>query len=81
MALKIETNLKFIGEYVAYQVCGYVKEISQLANKYNPQKIIFTGNCKEQSIESYEPDAFLTVYILLNQEQAMLFRLSNNLDK
>ena len=64
MALKIETNLKYIGKYVAYQLCGYVKEITPIVNKY-----------------SYTPDTFLTLYILLNKEQAMLFRLSNNLDK
>ena len=81
MALKIETNLKYVGEYVAYQLCGYVKDIKQLANKYNPHKIIFTGNCKTQTIESYDPGAIITVYFLLNEEQAMLFRLSNNLDK
>lgn len=81
MALKIETNLKYIGEYVAYQLCGYVKEIMPAVNKYNPERIVITGNCKHDSIDSYTPDTFLTLYILLNKEQAMLFRLSNNLDK
>jgi hypothetical protein len=81
MTLKIETNLKYVGEYVAYQLCGYVKDITKLANKYNPHRIIFTGNCKTRTIESYDTDEIITVYFLLNQEQAMLFRLSNNLDK
>jgi len=81
MALKIETNLKYIGDYVAYQICGYVKELIPLVNKYNPQKIVFIGNSKEPTLESYTPDTFLALYILLNEEQAMLFRLSNKLDK
>mgnify|MGYP003325745845 CR=1 FL=1 len=81
MALKIETNLRYIGEYVAYQLCGYVKEIQPLVDKYSPHKIILAGNSKQTNLEAYKPDTFLTLYILLDKEQAMLFRLSNNLDK
>tara|TARA_B100000927_G_C16373871_1_gene432646 strand:+ start:196 stop:441 length:246 start_codon:yes stop_codon:yes gene_type:complete len=81
MSLKIESNLKYIGDYVAYQLCGFVKEITPVIKKYKPHKIILTGNSKETKIEEYAPDVFLTVYILLNKEQAMLFRLSNKLDK
>ena len=81
MSLKIESNLKYIGEYIAYQLCGYVKEIQPIIRKYKPYKIILTGNSKETTIEEYSPEVFLIVYILLNKEQAMLFRLSNNLDK
>ena len=53
MALKIETNLKYIGEYVAYQLCGYVKEIQPLVDKYSPHKIILAGNSKQTTLEAY----------------------------
>lgn len=77
--IKIDKSLPYYGKQISYKVTGTLQCILQLVKKYQPQKVIFTGNSRYNKLEDcLDSSMIIQVYLLLSEEHAMLFRLSVN---
>ncbi len=80
--IKIDKSLDFYGKQISYRVSGTAEEVQQIVNEYQPKKVIFTETSRYKDFDScldYITGAWIEVYLLFSEEQAMLFRLSNKL--
>ena len=75
--IRIDKSLKYFGKQISYKVSGTVEQVQQLVKEYQPKKVIFTETSRYKDFGMCtNPSAFVQVYLLFNEEQAMLFRLS-----
>ena len=69
MALKIETNLKYIGEYAGYRYAGYVKEIIPTVD--NTIRTNLNKNRKYDPIDPTHRYVSIMLYTWLTAEQVI----------
>jgi len=75
--IQIDKSLEYYGQQISYKVLGTLEQLQQLVKEYQPTKVVFAGNSKYKSLEDcLDPDMIIQVYLLLDEEQAMLFSLS-----
>jgi|TARA_R110000851_G_scaffold230041_1_gene382807 hypothetical protein len=89
MKLTIEKGPEHIGNLISFKLTGSPAYIKQVVTEYQDQKLFFVGNSKapigtvannwsELVRCCNAEDATMQVYLLLDSEQAMLLRLSND---
>jgi hypothetical protein len=75
--IRIDKSLPYYGQQISYKVTGTQSQVLQLVKEYQPEKVVFTGNSKYRNVNNIvDANAVIQVYLLLSEEQAMLFRLS-----
>jgi 1-deoxy-D-xylulose 5-phosphate reductoisomerase len=80
--LKVDKSLKYAGEQISYRVEGSLKQIQQLVKEFQPKKVVFAETSRYKSLDEYlehNVDVYIQVYLLFEEEQAMLFRLSKKI--
>jgi len=80
--IQIDKSLDYYGEQISYKVSGTIEQVQQLVKEYQPKKVIFTETSRYKDFNSslgYVTGGWVQVYFLFNEEQAMLFRLSNKI--
>ena len=80
--IQIDKSLDYYGQQISYKVSGTVEGVQQLVKEYQPKKVIFTETSRYKDFDSclgYVTGGWVQVYFLFNEEQAMLFRLSNKI--
>jgi len=80
MKTKIKHGPEYVGQLISYKVSGPLDNVKQVVKEYQPVNIIFVENSKNLNLEECS-DTFVEVYLLFNEEQAMLLRLSSVIDK
>jgi hypothetical protein len=90
MKLTIENGPEHMGNLISFKLTGTPAYIKQVVKEYQDQKIFFVGNSKaaigtvteiwsELERCCISDDTPMKVYLLLDEKQAMLMRLSNNI--
>jgi hypothetical protein len=75
--IKIDKSLEYFGEQISYKVSGTIEQVQQLVKEYQPKRVIFTETSRYKDFDTcVDQSAFVQVYLLFEEEQAMLFRLS-----
>ena len=75
--IKIDKSLEYFGEQISYKVSGTIEQVQQLVKEYQPKRVIFTETSRYKDFDTcVDQSAFVQVYLLFDEEQAMLFRLS-----
>ncbi len=75
----IDKSLEYFGKQISYRVSGTIEQVQQLVKEYQPIKIIFAETSRYKDFNMCTDNgAFVIVYLLFDEEQAMLFRLSKN---
>lgn len=80
MKSKFKHGLEYIGELISFKVSGTLEDVKQIVIKYQPKRTIFVNNSKATKLEDCD-STFVEVYLLFEPKQAMLLRLSSNIDK
>ena len=75
--IQIDKSLDYFGEQISYKVSGTIEQVQQLVKEYQPKRVIFTETSRYKDFDTcVDQSAFVQVYLLFEEEQAMLFRLS-----
>ena len=78
--IKVDKSLKYYGQQISYKVSGTLELIQQLVKEFQPKKVIFTETSRYKNLdECLNNGVFIQVYLLFDEEQAMLFRLSKKI--
>lgn len=78
--IKIDKSLEYFGEQISYKVSGTIKQVQQLVKEHQPKRVIFTETSRYKDFDTcVDQSAFVQVYLLFEEEQAMLFRLSKEM--
>jgi len=80
--IQIDKSLEYYGQQISYKVSGTIEQVQQLVKEYQPKKAIFTETSRYKDFDSclgYVTGGWVQVYLLFDEEQAMLFRLSNKI--
>lgn len=80
--IQIDKSLDYYGEQISYKVSGTIEQVQQIVKEYQPKKVIFTETSRYKDFNSclgYITSGWVQVYLLFDEEQAMLFRLSNKI--
>jgi len=80
MKSKFKHSLEYVGNLISFKFSGTLEDVKQIVIKYQPNRTIFVKNSKAIELEECDT-TFVEVYLLFEPEQAMLLRLSSNVDK
>jgi|TARA_B110000438_G_C15273163_1_gene419317 hypothetical protein len=76
----IDKSLEYVGKQISYRVSGTVEQVVQIVKEYQPRKVIFAETSRYEDFDKVTVNgAFVQVYLLFDEEQAMLFRLSKQI--